>query len=218
MKEEKIIKIKIETGVSFSEARKEYAKLNGEFSYAGICKAQDRINNIRREDEIKMLKEEIHKLKEAAKETEKDNEIKKLRQELNQMHTIYIENQLLKEEVQKLREKQAREIFRIPIEISEDETNLSPSEMQTEDQRTNVEDNSKTDESLAGLKRRKKVVNGPSAKRAQSKETILTANSETDQDSVEDESSETTFIQKMKEIPPKAKRGRPPKQQNVTKK
>lgn len=97
-KEEKIIKIKIETGISFGEARKEYEKLHGSQSYAAVSSAQGRLEQIRKEGEkdieIRKLKEELAKLREtgnSGKQTmndEKDKVISMLREEICQLKQI----------------------------------------------------------------------------------------------------------------------------------
>lgn len=87
--EEKIIKMKVDSGLSFYEARKEYARLNANNTYAGVVNAQSRLSKIREENEkdkeIRQLKEQIAKMREVATETYKDKEIQMLRRELDRM-------------------------------------------------------------------------------------------------------------------------------------
>lgn len=94
-KEEKIIKIKVEAGVSFGEARKEYEKLHGKESYAAVSGAQARIEKIQkdneRDNEIRTLKDEIVKLREANNKIsndEKDREIASLRKEIEGLRKV----------------------------------------------------------------------------------------------------------------------------------
>lgn len=138
VKEQKIIKIQVESGMTFPEARREYEKLNGENSYAGVSGAQDRLDQIRRDNEVQMLKAEIIKLKEAAKETEKDREILRLRQELEQMRTIVAEFQKMKKELNEM--KASRALAEQRIEISEDEenSNMIQDDQLQEDQEQHV--------------------------------------------------------------------------------
>lgn len=102
-KEEKIIKMKVEGGISFGDARKEYAKLNASTAYSAVCKAQDRLENIRKDNEkdkeIRTLKEELKNLKQQASESRKDNEIERLRQELAQTKGLLEEVRRLYEEI-----------------------------------------------------------------------------------------------------------------------
>ncbi|XP_058449331.1 uncharacterized protein LOC131429290 [Malaya genurostris] len=124
VKEEKVIKIKTEKGISFSEARKEYSKQHGEHSYAAICGAQNRLENMRKDDEIKLLKEEIQKLKNAERDIEKDIVIKNLREEIEQMRTILADFNMMKVELEKLKKSKNIEY----PEISEDEHDQAMSE------------------------------------------------------------------------------------------
>lgn len=92
IKEEKIIKIKVETGVNFAEARKEYFRLHGNSSYAAVSSAQERLEHIRQENEkdneIRLLKEEIAKMKESTANDKKDEEIAKLREEIADLKNL----------------------------------------------------------------------------------------------------------------------------------
>lgn len=95
MKEKEIIKIKVESGVSFAEARKEYQRMHGDRSYSAVTGAQARIQDIRKENEkdveIRKLKEELANLKEVMSqksEKEKEDETVKLREEVIQLRKI----------------------------------------------------------------------------------------------------------------------------------
>lgn len=78
-KEVAIIKIQVETGVTFADARREYEKRNqtqGVPTHAEVVGAQKRLEAISKENEkdneIRLLKEEIEKLKHTALDNSKD--------------------------------------------------------------------------------------------------------------------------------------------------
>lgn len=92
-KEVAIIKIQVETGVTFADARREYEKRNqtqthGSLTLAEVVGAQKRLEAISKENEkdneIRLLKEEIEKLKNTALDKSKDDVITSLRYELEQ--------------------------------------------------------------------------------------------------------------------------------------
>lgn len=90
-KEVAIIKIQVETGVTFAEARREYEKRNqahGLPTHAEVVGAQKRLEAIgkdnEKDNEIRLLKEEIEKLKNTAMDKNKDEVITSLRYELEQ--------------------------------------------------------------------------------------------------------------------------------------
>lgn len=96
-REEAIIKIQVETGVTFAEARREYEKRNqtqphGTPTHAEVAGAQKRLEAISKENEkdneIRLLKEEIEKLKRTTSELDKDEIINSLRYELQQTKRI----------------------------------------------------------------------------------------------------------------------------------
>lgn len=127
-KEEKIIKIKVDNGVSFGEARREYEKIHGKDSYAAISGAQDRVERIQKDNqrdiEIKMLKEEIAKLRETNKkqsDDEKDREISNLRKEIAELKKVIAGLS----RCQVVLEKQ-----RLDLDISESEGAVSDAEAQ----------------------------------------------------------------------------------------
>lgn len=70
-KEEEIVKIKVNTGVSFMEAKKEYDRIHGEKSYAGVSGAQQRLKQDEKDREIQLLRAEVDRLKAVEQELAK---------------------------------------------------------------------------------------------------------------------------------------------------
>ncbi|XP_055611915.1 uncharacterized protein LOC129758441 [Uranotaenia lowii] len=99
-KEEEIIKIKVESGITFGEARKEYAKKYAENSYASVCGAQQRLDQTRRVQEkdlqIAKLIAENSALKEKLPQIPEKEELEKLKQEIIYLRKIAKEFYLLK--------------------------------------------------------------------------------------------------------------------------
>ncbi|KAL9706255.1 hypothetical protein quinque_009773 [Culex quinquefasciatus] len=86
-KEVAIIKIQVETGVTFAEARREYEKRNqahGLPTHAEVVGAQKDwkplVKDNEKDNEIRLLKEEIEKLKNTAMDKNKDEVITSLRE------------------------------------------------------------------------------------------------------------------------------------------
>ncbi|XP_058839623.1 uncharacterized protein LOC131695121 [Topomyia yanbarensis] len=187
IKEERIIKLKVEKGISFGEARKEYSKQYGQQSYAAVCGAQDRLDNIRKNDEIRLLREEVLKLRESTKETEKDTEIQKLRNELTQMKTLMSEFNKMKEELEKL--KNMKNVEHPEISADEQDQTMSDASDYKEDK---AEKNAKS-------------------KASGSKRKIYGTDSETDPRGSADEKSMGAIPKPGNSVPIKKGRGRPRK-------
>lgn len=125
MKEERIIKIKMDSGLSFVEARKQYEQLYAETSYANKTSAQNRLDNERydnsKEKEIAGLQLELGKLKEMQKE------MKSLVEEIKTLRT---ENCKLQKEIaqgrNKIQNKRNREIASISSDDNESPNNQRP--------------------------------------------------------------------------------------------
>ncbi|XP_055604295.1 uncharacterized protein LOC129752546 [Uranotaenia lowii] len=102
-KEEEIIKIKVDSGITFGEARKEYAKKHAENSYANVCGAQQRLDQFRKDQEkdvqIAKLQEENKILKAKLPQTVETEEIEKLKQEIYNLRKIAKDFYLLKEKL-----------------------------------------------------------------------------------------------------------------------
>lgn len=77
LKEEEIIRIKVNTGVSFVEAKKEYERCHGSQSYAGVSGVQDRLKQDEKDREIQLLRSEIAKLRKTVEELSKKKRSKK---------------------------------------------------------------------------------------------------------------------------------------------
>ncbi|XP_055585004.1 uncharacterized protein LOC129737865 [Uranotaenia lowii] len=120
-KEEEIVKIKVESGITFGEARKEYAKKHAENSYANVCGAQQRLEQLRKDHEkdaqIAKLLEENAALKGNARPCMNENEnVEKLQLE-----------------VQKLR-KIAKEFFELKAKLKVAEESLKISESESDEE------------------------------------------------------------------------------------
>lgn len=80
-KEEEIIRIKVNTGVSFIDAKKEYDRVHGEKSYAGVSGAQIRLHQDEKDREIQVLRAEVERMKGV------DQELAKLRKIVEELST-----------------------------------------------------------------------------------------------------------------------------------
>lgn len=78
-KEEDIIRIKVNSGMSFAEAKKEYERAHGEKSYAGVSGAQNRLKQDEKDREIQLLRAELERMKGV------DNELAKLRKMVEEL-------------------------------------------------------------------------------------------------------------------------------------
>lgn len=92
LKEADITKIKVDLGISFVEARREYENKPGNKSYSNVASAQKRLEDIRKESakdiEILMLKNEVEKLKSPPQENILAEENRVLREELSSMKSV----------------------------------------------------------------------------------------------------------------------------------
>ncbi|XP_055589691.1 uncharacterized protein LOC129741902 [Uranotaenia lowii] len=122
-KEEEIVKTKVDSGITFGEARKEYARKHAENSYANVCGAQQRLETLRRDQEkdiqIAKLTKELADLKKKSPSTEND-EITRLRKEVENLRIIAKEFYIMKAKLKTAEEH---------LEISESESEI---EMETE--------------------------------------------------------------------------------------
>lgn len=215
MKEERIIKIKIDNGISFVEARKEYAKAHGEKSYANVCSAQERLEKMRKDiekdNEIRILKNEIDKLKELNSDSHKDTIIMELRKELEEMRKITRDYYRIRSELDKTKKNEAQ--LRHVMEISDDEmecqgTKYTQQSTSTTTKQADPENiNNTSDEDQKKTKRRKK-------ERLRSPRTQSTESQMNNDDCTNESENETTDVQPSEETKqpfPKPKRGRPPK-------
>lgn len=203
IKEEEIIKIKVDNDISFAEARKEHQRQSENRSNSVTSSAQDRIEQIRKENEkdteIRKLKEEVSALKEMLtkqSEKEKEEELVKLREEVAQLRKIIND---LKNCPTGLQTETVQ-----PNEFTISEEEMSDDEVQSVNNENDSEEHTPATRTVRRKSKRISAKTGNTGKDKEGEETDRSRSSRSGNDQIIKEKSSSS----------RKKRGRPPKHRN----